>query len=81
MTLLRRKENAYLTPPAQTDGRDRHVQHADLDPARVEKVRRIISGFLGALLYVIIAVATGGAIGSAIGAAVIVGLMTFALTF
>ena len=81
MTLLRRKENAYLTPPAQTDGRDGRVQSAGLDPARVERVRRIVSGFLAALLCFIIAVVTGGAIGSAIGAAVIVGLMTFALTF
>ena len=78
---MRHKENTYLTPPAQADGRDRQVKSEGLDSARVEKVRRIISGLLGGLSYVIIHVVTGGGIGSAIGPAVIVGLMTFALTF
>jgi hypothetical protein len=81
LTLLRHKENTYRTPPAQTDGRDRQVKSAGLDRARIEKVRRIISGLLAGLSYVIIDVVTGGGIGSAIGPAVIVGLMTFALTF
>ena len=65
--------------PTPTRGRAGQLKGWYLDPARGAKDRSIISGWIAAVIFFVIDVATGGGVVSAIGLAVIIGIVVVAI--
>ncbi len=66
--------------PAHPKGRARRVKGWYLDPGRDETDRSIISGWVAAVIFFVIDVASGGGVVSAIGLAVILGIVVIAIS-